>query len=530
MYTLTVSQKKRILLERQRREREGGSITQSSLAHWAAKEFSLKDVPSKAAMSRIVSNSAALLSTTDKEISKKRRNRPGVAQALERVMFNWVCEQQSRRVFLNGDMIRHKAQTLLKLSNERVAEDKRIDLKFSLGWLQKFKKRWNLRVFRSHGESGDADETAIAFAMPNLQGKISQYEAKDVFNADECGLFYRMAPTQTIALERVQGRKKAKDRITVLPCSNMDGSEKIELLFIGTAAKPRAFKKKSGSELGFHYVANKKAWMTSEIFFDWLRKFQMYISKTPNRKALLLIDNCSAHGTEGNLPMLPNIEVVFLPPNCTSKIQPMDAGIIAALKLRYKRMQMDYALDRIDLDAKDVYKVDLLTAMRWFKRAWQDLPPSVIYNCWRHTKLCSGELHGAADSDEARLREELQSVVMQLVPPGSRMDVGNLLNQSAEDDVVQCLDDSEMVNAVWDELEGRSGDVEEEQEGEQEEETVSLPPTKQQLQALAWTKQIAEEAGLVDEHFLGKMRAIQRLVREEARKNLQQSTIDTFFS
>lgn len=63
------------------------------------------------------------------------------------------------------------------------------------------------------------------------------------------------------------------------------------------------------------------------------------------------------------------------------------------------------------------------------------------------------------DSDEARLRGEIQSVVRHLVPPGSRIDVGNLLKQSAEDDAVQCLDDDEMMNAVWDDVEGRSGDV-----------------------------------------------------------------------
>lgn len=40
-------------------------------------------------------------------------------------------------------------------------EGKRIDLKFSFYWQQKFKKRRDLRVFRSHGEFGDAAETAI---------------------------------------------------------------------------------------------------------------------------------------------------------------------------------------------------------------------------------------------------------------------------------------------------------------------------------------------------------------------------------
>lgn len=52
----------------------------------------------------------------------------------------------------------------------------------------------------------------------------------------------------------------------MLPGSSVDGLEKIELLCTGTPAKPRAFKKKSALELGFHFVANEKAWTIAERF------------------------------------------------------------------------------------------------------------------------------------------------------------------------------------------------------------------------------------------------------------------------
>lgn len=151
----------------------------------------------------------------------------------------------------NGDMTRHKAQSLMKLSNEHVAEDRRIDLESLSGWLEKYKRRWSLLVSSWHGKSGDVDDTALAIVLSKLPESVLQYDTKDIFSADECGLSYCLAPTQTIALERVPGRKKANYRISVLLCANMDGSEKIELLFIGTSTELRAFKKKSGSELVF---------------------------------------------------------------------------------------------------------------------------------------------------------------------------------------------------------------------------------------------------------------------------------------
>ena len=168
---------------------------------------------------------------------------------------------------------------------------------------------------------------------PKTEGNCGTVCQKDVFNADECGLFFSMAPDKTIAAEPLPGCKKAKERITFMPCANADGSEKFELMVIGHAWKPGVFKKKTGAELGFDYHANKKAWMTSTLFYDWLRRFHSYVCSSPGRKVLLLIDNCSAHGTAETLPEMRNLRIVYLPPNCKSKVQPMDAGVIAALKL-----------------------------------------------------------------------------------------------------------------------------------------------------------------------------------------------------
>ncbi|XP_063598617.1 tigger transposable element-derived protein 6-like [Penaeus indicus] len=56
--------------------------------------------------------------------------------------------------------------------------------------------------------------------------------------------------------------------------------------------------------------------MSSEIFEEWVRKFRV-----DGRKIALIIDNCPAHPTVSNLT---NVQLVFLPPNTTSILQPMD--------------------------------------------------------------------------------------------------------------------------------------------------------------------------------------------------------------
>jgi hypothetical protein len=59
--------------------------------------------------------------------------------------------------------------------------------------------------------------------------------------------------------------------------------------------------------------------------------------KGEGRKVLLLMDNFSGHELAvqlvGGLQGLSNVRIVWLPPNTTSKWQPMDQGIIASFKL-----------------------------------------------------------------------------------------------------------------------------------------------------------------------------------------------------
>lgn len=73
-----------------------------------------------------------------------------------------------------------------------------------------FRKRWGLRVFRKHGESGDYDDKAMAINLSSMRKKIADFDAKDVFNADEFSLFYHMAPDTAIATSSTPGRKNLK--------------------------------------------------------------------------------------------------------------------------------------------------------------------------------------------------------------------------------------------------------------------------------------------------------------------------------
>ena len=112
---------------------------------------------------------------------------------------------------------------------------------------------------------------------------------------------------------------------------------------IGKFAKPRCFKNVNMNALPVIYKSQRNAWKNSEIFAEWFKKDFVPAVKRHQRaqnirspKALLLMDNCSAH-PEQLKTRDGSVTCMFLPPNTTSLIQPMDQGVLQAMKNRYNR-------------------------------------------------------------------------------------------------------------------------------------------------------------------------------------------------
>ena len=61
-------------------------------------------------------------------------------------------------------------------------------MKFSQGWLQKFKERFNIKFKKAHGEKLSADhDSAQDYTNDILPGIIEQYDERDIYNLDEFG-------------------------------------------------------------------------------------------------------------------------------------------------------------------------------------------------------------------------------------------------------------------------------------------------------------------------------------------------------
>ena len=102
-------------------------------------------------------------------------------------------------------------------------------------------------------------------------------------------------------------------------------------------------------------------------------------------KVLLLIDNAPGHV----LIEHENVKVMFLPPNTTSLIQPLDQGIIAAFKSNYVKHSFQYILEEIESNGESnvisAWKMfDLKECIQCIKCALKDLNKSTLNNCWKN--------------------------------------------------------------------------------------------------------------------------------------------------
>ncbi|GFX58736.1 tigger transposable element-derived protein 1 [Trichonephila clavipes] len=349
----------------------------------------------------------------------------------------------------------------------------------SKGWLIGFlkKKRNALHNIKITGESTTADEGA-AKIFPEELAKIIEdgdYSADEVFKADETGLYWKKLPNRTsIAKDEktASGHKASKDRVTLLLCINASGDRMLKPLLINKSLRPRTLKGKNLKQLSVHWIANPKAWMTTAIFTKWFNncfvpEVEAYMKeKSLHFKVLLIVDNAASH------PQLehPNVQLVFLPPNTTSLIQPLDQSIIATFKKYYIKTTYKFILNKLEnesLTVKDVWKqFSIFDYLIQVASASAQIRPRTLNTCWK--KIWPACVTDKITTQTSALSEEIINLAHEIGGDGfntfSHDDIDELL-------VNDLLSDNDIIDLTLDlTVDGVVG-----LEGDNDEEEKSTP-------------------------------------------------------
>lgn len=334
-----------------------------------------RGVASSSAISRIWSQKEQIMTAYVSKPGKIKRLKNSKYLEIEEKLLIWFREIREKGIPISSDLLSQKAKDIaenLKIKNFVCCN----------GWLSRFKHRNMLTTGQISGESGSANtNNANAWICDKWQTLREKFRDENIFNADETGLFYKCTPKTTLKFkgEKCTGGKMSKERLTILLCCNSLG-EKRPPLIIGKHAMPRCFKGENISH--FNYVSNKKAWMTSSIFTNYLLKWDSEL-RLINRRILLILDNCSAH--PDICSKLTNIKLCFLPPNTTSLIQPLDQGIIKSFKVHYRKTLTSKILQSAELNEN--FKITVFDALKYILQSWNLISEKTIQNCFAYSKI-----------------------------------------------------------------------------------------------------------------------------------------------
>ena len=230
---------------------------------------------------------------------------------------------------------------------------------------------------------------------------LSNYKLENVFNADEFGLFYQCLPTKTYNLSR---KNDSTDRHG--SCKRNWG--KLPMFVVGKSKTPRCFK--NIKQLPCRYRSQKKSWLNGDLFGEWIKKLDSSF-RGQDRKVVLMINNCPAYPEIKNLP---NINLIFLPPNMTSVLQPMDQGVIRSLKAHYRRRIVCLCIKSLDED-NPLPKITILRTIKNLVSSWNAVSEKeTIVNCFEKANISHANQQTAvidADDPFKSLEEELDNLL-----------------------------------------------------------------------------------------------------------------------
>ena len=120
--------------------------------------------------------------------------------------------------------------------------------------------------------------------------------------------------------------------------------------------------------------------------------------------ALVVVENAPGHPVYVD-EMPENVKFVFLPPNTTSVIQPMDQGVISTFKSYYLRRTFKLLLSETDGQDKPTMlefwkQFKIMKAIEIIFDSWEEVKQSCMNGAWRKIwpecvhRICAAEVDG----------------------------------------------------------------------------------------------------------------------------------------
>jgi hypothetical protein len=120
-----------------------------------------------------------------------------------------------------------------------------------------------------HGEGVEVNkfDPGLLVALDNLCAIIAQYDFENIYNMDKTNLFFCLLPRHNLLMPNkdistTRGKKKSKDRVSLIVCANAMGIHKIPCTLMD---KLKALACIKDRQWPIPYFSQAKAWMDVEM-------------------------------------------------------------------------------------------------------------------------------------------------------------------------------------------------------------------------------------------------------------------------
>jgi hypothetical protein len=144
-------------------------------------------------------------------------------EKVSEALFLWFTQQREKGVPITGPLLQEKALVFHKEFDEGES-----DFTASMGWIDRWKKRYGVRKLNICGKKLSADSESLLKSREQFQSlmKNKGLSYEQLYNCDETSLNFKMLPSKTFASREEKsapGYKRSKERVTILACCNASG-------------------------------------------------------------------------------------------------------------------------------------------------------------------------------------------------------------------------------------------------------------------------------------------------------------------
>ncbi len=150
---------------------------------------------SESSVREILQDREKLYATAMEGGSKWKKMKSGKYEKVEEVLAQWMVQCRAQGILQSGPIIKEKQWEIAKKSEVS-------DFCASNGLLDEYKQRHGISFHQISGElESICLETIAEWLMETVPHLTKGYEARNIFSADECALFFKLMPDKSHVLK-----------------------------------------------------------------------------------------------------------------------------------------------------------------------------------------------------------------------------------------------------------------------------------------------------------------------------------------